>query len=286
MLLRSHNKAGIRPDYLHCVYTVNQRAQFDSTTSGAVMLSRSSSALFLRNNLQNRFIAIQSRTGLIASTGRILAVRVISNHTTAPKSLTSSGIVTPLSVLNRPGTMKNPVRSISGTDTSSSAEESRIIDPKCIFCKILSDKIPSSQVYEDDICRIIMDIHPMQRGHVLIIPRQHYQNIVDMPEDVAMHMTFLASKLTIGLTHQDSQNQFECDGANLMWNNGRAAWQTVMHAHLHVIPRRRGDSLRFIFGLVRHLFSLLGVLPPANRQELDKIAAVFHNVLSKQMKNS
>ena len=131
-----------------------------------------------------------------------------------------------------------------------------------------------------------MDIHPIQRGHVLIIPRQHYLNIMDMPEDVALHMTRLASKLTVGLTQEDSQSQFRCDGANLLWNNGRAAWQTVLHAHLHVIPRRRGDSFGFLFGLVRHMFSLLGVLPSANRQELDTIATIFHNVLSKQMKKN
>ena len=177
-------------------------------------------------------------------------------------------------------------RSTLSTDSKSDEDSRAIIDPKCIFCKIISNKLPSSQVYEDDVCRVIMDINPVRPGHALIIPRKHCRNIMDMPEDVAMHMMLLASKLSVALTHADTRDQFECDGVNLLWNNGKAAWQTVLHAHLHVIPRRRGDGFGFILGILRHVLSLLGILPPANRRELDRLATIFHNVLSKQMKSS
>jgi histidine triad (HIT) family protein len=168
-------------------------------------------------------------------------------------------------------------------------------NPKCIFCQILDDQIPSSQVYEDHVCRIIMDINPIRPGHVLIIPRRHYQNIIDMPEDVAVHMMKLAHQMTATLTctpdssalpSPQEDRGFECHGTNLLWNNGRAAWQTVLHAHLHVIPRQRGDSLSFVVGLLRHFLSLLGVCPPAKRQELDRLASTFNKALCKHVKAS
>ncbi|CAB9505444.1 Hit family protein 1 [Seminavis robusta] len=175
--------------------------------------------------------------------------------------------------------------------TNDDDKQQLLLEPNCIFCKILSDQIPGTKVYEDDVCLILMDIHPIRPGHVLIIPTRHYDNIMDMPPTVAQHMMTLAHQMTAALTTRTSTSstteQFTCHGTNLLWNNGRAAWQTVMHAHLHVIPRQKGDGLGFLWGIIRHFLSLLGILPPANRQELDRLAALFRQaLLTQQSKKS
>lgn len=177
--------------------------------------------------------------------------------------------------------------SSNSSSEDKAGEELQALNLKCVFCKILDGKLPGSTVYEDDTCRIIMDIHPIRPGHVMIIPRQHYQNIMDMPSQVATHMMELAHQLTAAVTKDDIQDDVtKYDGVNLMWNNGRVAWQTVLHAHLHVIPRRKGDGWSFLFGIFQHLLSLMGLMPAANRNELDRLAGIFGERLTKHIKSS
>ncbi|MCI8300102.1 MAG: HIT family protein [Lachnospiraceae bacterium] len=110
-------------------------------------------------------------------------------------------------------------------------------DSNCIFCKISGGEIPSKTIYEDDEFRVILDISPATRGHALIIPREHYANLYEMPEDVAGRVMILAKKMAGHMTEL-----LQCDGFNIVQNNGEAAGQTVFHFHMHLIPRYAGDG--------------------------------------------
>lgn len=111
-------------------------------------------------------------------------------------------------------------------------------DANCIFCKILNGDIPSAKLYEDEDFAIILDVGPASLGHALIIPKEHYANVFEMPEELLLKCMKLAKiwgeKLMKGLG---------ADGLNLVQNNGLAAGQTVFHYHLHLIPRYDGDSV-------------------------------------------
>ncbi len=110
-------------------------------------------------------------------------------------------------------------------------------DANCIFCKISGGEIPSKTIYEDEEFRVILDISPATRGHALILPKEHYANLYEMPEDVAARVMKLAKRLAGHMTEA-----LQCDGFNIMQNNGEAAGQTVFHFHMHLIPRYVGDG--------------------------------------------
>lgn len=107
----------------------------------------------------------------------------------------------------------------------------------CIFCKIIKGDIPSRTVYEDDLFKVIMDIEPATRGHVLILPKNHYDDLYSLGEEESKALILLAQKLALKL--KDALN---CDGLNMVQNNGEQAGQTVMHFHLHLIPRYKDDN--------------------------------------------
>lgn len=108
----------------------------------------------------------------------------------------------------------------------------------CIFCKIIGGEIPSSTIYEDKDFKVILDISPASKGHALILPKQHFANIYELPEDLAAKAMILAKKLAAHMTEK-----LQCDGFNLIQNNGEIAGQTVFHFHLHLIPRYKdGDN--------------------------------------------
>jgi histidine triad (HIT) family protein len=112
-------------------------------------------------------------------------------------------------------------------------------DPDCIFCKIVAGEIPATIVDEDDRTLAFMDIAPATRGHALVIPRAHSADLLSVePEDlraVALAAQRLAAR---------AKARLRADGVNLLNSSGRAAWQTVFHFHVHVIPRYEGDPLR------------------------------------------
>lgn len=107
----------------------------------------------------------------------------------------------------------------------------------CIFCKIANGEIPAKTLYEDEDFRVILDLGPATRGHALILPKEHYKNIYELPEETAAGVMKLAKKMAIRMTEK-----LRTDGFNLMQNNGEAAGQTVMHFHLHLIPRYENDG--------------------------------------------
>ncbi len=110
---------------------------------------------------------------------------------------------------------------------------------ECIFCAIVEGKIPSAKVYEDEYVFAFMDIAPANPGHLLIIPKQHYRNIFDMPAEVGSKIMETAVPLAAAM-----RKALNPDGLNLFQSNEAAGFQTVFHFHLHLIPRWEGDPLR------------------------------------------
>ena len=102
----------------------------------------------------------------------------------------------------------------------------------CIFCKLAGGEIPTATLYEDDDFRVILDQGPATKGHALILPKKHYANIYELPEEVAARAMVLAKKMAGVMTEA-----LKCDGFNLVQNNGTSAGQTVFHFHMHIIPR-------------------------------------------------
>ena len=112
-------------------------------------------------------------------------------------------------------------------------------DPDCLLCKIAAGEIPSTRVDEDERTIAFMDINPATRGHLLVVPREHTTDLLEVgPEDLAA-CAAMAQKLAARVTER-----LGADGVNILNSRGRAAWQTVFHYHLHVIPRYDGDPLR------------------------------------------
>lgn len=105
-------------------------------------------------------------------------------------------------------------------------------DDNCIFCKIMSGEIPSNTIYEDDTFKVILDVNPASKGHALILPKEHYANIYEIDEEVAARAMKLAKKLATHMT-----KVLDCDGFNILQNNGEVAGQTVFHFHIHLVPR-------------------------------------------------
>ncbi len=109
-------------------------------------------------------------------------------------------------------------------------------DQNCIFCKIANGEIPSKTLYEDDKFRVILDLGPATKGHALILPKEHYKNLYELPDELAGDAMILAKKMMIQMTEK-----LHCEGFNLVQNNGDLAGQTVYHFHLHMIPRYQAD---------------------------------------------
>ena len=108
----------------------------------------------------------------------------------------------------------------------------------CIFCKIAAGEIPSATIYEDDDFRVILDLAPAAKGHALILPKAHYADLTELPEELAGKSMILAKKIVTGM-----KAALPCDGYNVVQNNSACAGQTVFHYHVHLIPRRGGDGV-------------------------------------------
>lgn len=99
----------------------------------------------------------------------------------------------------------------------------------CIFCKIINGEIPSYTIYEDEMIKAFLDVNPDSNGHTLIVPKQHYQDIEDIPENVLLHVFQVAKKIK-----QLLEENLKADGVSFIQNNGIA--QEIKHFHLHVKP--------------------------------------------------
>ena len=113
----------------------------------------------------------------------------------------------------------------------------------CIFCKIANKEIPGKIVYEDDLCLAFLDLSQTTNGHTLVVPKTHYQNILDVDKEVLSHLI----KVTKKLTNQIITN-LDAKGANVLRNSNEVAGQTVMHFHIHIIPRyNETDQIKIDF---------------------------------------
>ena len=110
-------------------------------------------------------------------------------------------------------------------------------DDNCIFCKLANGQIPTNSIYEDDDFNVILDASPATKGHALILPKEHYANIIEIDEEILGKAAKLAKKIMI-----KEKDNLKCDGYNLLQNNGEVAGQTVFHFHMHLIPRYESDE--------------------------------------------
>lgn len=116
----------------------------------------------------------------------------------------------------------------------------------CLFCKIISGEIPSYKVYEDDYVLAFLDIHPIAKGHTVVVPKKHADNLLDMTNE---QWRFMGEGIANALRKVDKALRPE--GANIGVNNGEAAGQVVGHAHWHIIPRWKGDGGGNIHSIIR-----------------------------------
>jgi len=111
---------------------------------------------------------------------------------------------------------------------------------ECIFCKIIKGEIPSSKVYEDELVYAFCDISPINKGHILVIPKEHHSSASTIPEETAGRMFHVGSRIGVAL-----KREMDYDGYNLHLADGTSAGQVVMHAHLHVVPRGVEDGFHW-----------------------------------------
>jgi histidine triad (HIT) family protein len=109
----------------------------------------------------------------------------------------------------------------------------------CIFCKIVAGELPAQVIDEDEHTLSFLDINPWTRGHALVIPRNHSKNLYEIADDDLERVAVAAKRLALRL-----KDKLGCDGVNVLNSCEPAAWQTVFHFHLHVIPRYHNDPLR------------------------------------------
>lgn len=108
----------------------------------------------------------------------------------------------------------------------------------CIFCKLANGVIPTNSLYEDDVVKVIFDAGPASSGHVLILPKEHFDNVYALDDDTAAHVFQVAVKVAKAL-----KEGLNLEGLNIVQNNGEIAGQTVFHFHMHIIPRYKGDTV-------------------------------------------
>jgi histidine triad (HIT) family protein len=109
---------------------------------------------------------------------------------------------------------------------------------QCTFCRIAASVLPASRVHEDDHVLAILDIHPVNAGHVLVLPKVHYPSLADLPEPIGARLFTVAQRAAAAIR----QSGVRCEGVSFTLADGPAAGQDVFHLHLHVIPRFVGDS--------------------------------------------
>jgi histidine triad (HIT) family protein len=143
-----------------------------------------------------------------------------------------------------------------------------MVDYSCAFCRIIRKEVPESRVYEDDQTLAFMDIRPASEGHTLVIPKKHYETVLDMAEEEVAYLHKISKRVAVAV-----KKGMKADGISIIQQNGRAAGQDIMHVHVHVIPRFEGQKLpRF------------EEITEANRTRLDEIAENLRNCIQIQNK--
>lgn len=108
----------------------------------------------------------------------------------------------------------------------------------CVFCKIVRNEIPATKIYEDEVALAFLDIHPVTPGHTLVIPKEHCENLLDIPEETLKGVVAAAKKISKAVI-----TGVGAKGFNFSQNNGAVAGQVINHLHFHIIPRKESDGL-------------------------------------------
>ncbi|MCB9674573.1 MAG: HIT family protein [Alphaproteobacteria bacterium] len=135
----------------------------------------------------------------------------------------------------------------------------------CVFCAIASGALPATRLHEDDRVIAFLDLHPWRPGQALVVPRAHVQHLADLDPGTRAHLLEVGVALSAAL-----RAAVGAEAVHFLVNDGRAAFQTVPHVHLHLVPRRPGDGARL---LARLLTWPLHPLLPARREALDALGA-------------
>jgi len=135
----------------------------------------------------------------------------------------------------------------------------------CIICQLVNEKIEVTKVYEDDLVVAVMDIQPINPGHLFISPKKHFELVSELGEELAAHIF----KIAIRLDDVLRKSGLKCEGVNFFLADGEAAMQEIPHVHLHIIPRIKGDGFGLKFD--ESYFRL------PERKELDKVASLIRN---------
>lgn len=116
----------------------------------------------------------------------------------------------------------------------------------CVFCDIVAGAAPAIRIHEDDDYLAILDIRPFSRGHTLVIPKRHSVDLTDTPPETVAGLARVGQRIA----RAARRSGLHADGNNIVINDGKAAFQTVFHIHLHVLPRHSGDKLSFAKNMV------------------------------------
>jgi histidine triad (HIT) family protein len=140
---------------------------------------------------------------------------------------------------------------------------------ECVICKLLAGELDVSMVHQDDLCSAFMDINPVNRGHVLVVPNRHTAEVTGLTESESARIFVVAQRINRALR----KSGLKCEGVNFFLADGEAAGQEVFHVHLHIFPRFNEDGFRL-------------VLPPGygkqpTRKDLDEAAALIKKHLKK-----
>ncbi len=127
----------------------------------------------------------------------------------------------------------------------------------CIFCRIVRKEAPASIVYEDEQVMVFVDIRPLNEGHSLVIPKEHYENIYDIPEQLNGHLHKIVKRAAVAV-----KEATKADGISIIQQNGKAAGQEVFHLHVHIIPR-----------YARQKLGRFGEISDTEREKLEQVAA-------------
>ena len=140
-------------------------------------------------------------------------------------------------------------------------------DNSCIFCKIVRKQAPASVIYEDESVMAFLDIRPLNLGHTLVIPKEHYETIYEIPDELIGRIHKIVKRTALAM-----KRATEADGITVIQQNERAAGQEIFHLHVHVVPRYRGQKLpRF------------GEIQAADREKLNQAAEKIIQHLQSQL---
>ncbi len=138
-----------------------------------------------------------------------------------------------------------------------------IRDAECVFCRIVAGELPSEKVFENEFVLAFLDINPTSRGHTLVVPKDHYKDLLSTPEQALREVVAVLPKVAAAVVRATG-----AAGFNVLQSNSACAGQVVPHIHFHVVPRRKGDGIGLGFRQA-----------PAVRDELSKTAAAIRAAL-------